>query len=71
VDEGWITVDDKMAAWTASAEFGIGSWTLIGDYLDVRDGSAAVQFPRWLSYSVCDSYDFQKIHIIGRRQPGG
>lgn len=40
VDGAWVSVDDKMAAWVASVEFGIGPWTLIGEYLDVRDGFA-------------------------------
>jgi hypothetical protein len=40
VDGAWVSVDDKMAAWVASVEFGIGPWTLIGEYLDARDGFA-------------------------------
>lgn len=40
VDAGWITTDRKMAAWIGSAQLEAGPLTLIGEYLDVRDGFA-------------------------------
>ncbi|MEJ2691746.1 MAG: LbtU family siderophore porin [Candidatus Thiodiazotropha sp.] len=40
VDGGWITTDRKMAAWVGSAQLEAGPLTLIGEYLDVRDGFA-------------------------------
>jgi hypothetical protein len=59
VDEGWVTVDDKMAAWTASAEFGIGPWTLIGDYLDVHDGFADASDESPSVYNLELGYDLE------------
>ncbi len=59
VDAGWITTDDKMAAWTLSAVLTRGAWTLVGEYLTATDEFADAADEKPSAFNLEAAYGFE------------